>query len=126
MKGIKNMNKTNRKNKTKLSVNWPKNSIFTFKELHTQNSQFDKEITLRVRLTKAINEGTVVELGTKNLGKGRPLAVYSMTPVSDKLVETAKNDGVVLHESATVKVADIKSNKADVVTTKVENSLQTA
>lgn len=118
MKDIKIMNKTNRKNKTKLNVNWPKDSLFTFKELHAQNSQFDKEITLRVRLAKAITEGTIVELGTKNLGKGRPLAVYSMTPVSDKLIETAKKEDVVIHESVTVNIVDIKDTP--VVNTKKE------
>lgn len=118
------MNKTNRKNKTKLSVNWPKNSIFTFKELHTQNSQFEKDITLRVRLTKAINDGNVVELGTKNLGKGRPLAVYSMTPMLDKFIEMAKKDGVVLHESTTVKVVDVNTTKSQSIKTEENKELQ--
>ena len=63
-------------------------------------------------------EGTIVELGTKNLGKGRPLAVYSMTPVSDKLIETAKKEDVVIHESATVNIVDIKDTP--VVNTKKE------
>lgn len=120
------MNKTNRKNKTKLAVNWPKNTTFTFKELHTQNGQFDKDITLRVRLTKAITEGTVIELGTKNLGKGRPLAVYSMTPVSAKLIESAKNDGVILHESATVRVVDVSDENQKETSTKLEQQMQTA
>jgi len=119
------MNKTNRKNKTKQTVTWPKNVIFTFKQLLEQNSHFDKEITLRVRLAKAQDEGTVIELGTKNFGKGRPLSVYSMAPVSTKTIEQAKNDGVVLHESATVKVVDLNANKTDATQIKSDKNLQT-
>ena len=49
------MKKTDRKNKTNLTITWP-TSIFTIKELNDKNSEF-VEITLRVRLRTAIVTG---------------------------------------------------------------------
>ena len=68
------------------------------------------EITLRVRLKNSAEKGQVVELGTKNLGKGRPQSVYAVAPVSQEIMESAKAFGVMFHESLTVKVVDVKEN----------------
>lgn len=117
-----NTNKTNRKNKTKLTINWP-SSYFTYDQLFAGNSHF-VPITLRVRLKNASEKGVVLELGTKNLGKGRPQSVYAVVPVSPETMEAAKDFGVMFHESLTVKVVDVKETVES--TEKVETVNQTA
>jgi len=76
------MKKTNRQNKTGLTVNWP-TGFYTMEtceshpnipSLWDHNQQFIL-ITLRVRLTNAIEEKQVVKLGTLKGVKGRPKLV---------------------------------------------------
>lgn len=90
------MNKTDRKNKTNLTVTWPTHGgYFTIKDLMACNPEFI-EITLRVRLDKAIKKDKTVEIiGYKNTGKGRPTMVIAMTPVSNELREQAVKDGIL-------------------------------
>lgn len=90
------MNKTIRKNKTKLEVKWPQ-SHFTIDELNKLNSEFIN-ITLRVRLKNAIDAKKVVELGTLHVGKGRPKLVFACSPVSDTVVQFARDIGVLMHD----------------------------
>lgn len=85
--------KTERKNKTNLNVEWPKTPFFTIKELWTLNPQF-VNITLRVRLTKAITSGQVVEIGNKTGGQGRPEKVFSLVPVVQETIDEAKHQGI--------------------------------
>ena len=103
-------NKTNRKNRTDLTVNWPSsNEYFTVKDLFQLNPQFIK-ITLRVRLRKAIEEQrTVAVIGTMMGSKGRPSLVYAMTPVSQELVESARQNKQmsIVGENELVKVLEI-------------------
>lgn len=89
-------NKTDRKNKTNLSVNWPTHGeCFTIAELLANNPDF-VEITLRVRVDRAIKKDGMVKLvGHKNVGKGRPKMMLAMEPVSKELLEKAYNqDGI--------------------------------
>jgi len=85
--------KTERKNKTNLNVEWPTESFFTIKDLWKVNPQF-VNITLRVRLTKAISTGQVVEIGNKTGGQGRPEKVFALTPVSQETLDAAKGQGI--------------------------------
>ena len=114
----KTPNKTGRKNKTKLVVNWPA-SHFTIKELHALNPDF-VEITLRVRLQGFLERSEVTELGTLHMEKGRPKLVFAKSPVNAKVIESAKNSGVLFSESTTVKVTDITSPTQPAVTLKSE------
>lgn len=83
------MNKTNRKNQTDLIVNWPNHGeIFTFKNLLDCNKHFDKVVTLRSRLAKAIADKLVICVGTKNPKKGRPINVLAMCPVTKEFLES--------------------------------------
>jgi hypothetical protein len=111
-----NKTKTGRKNNTKMSINWL-SSHFTIKELLANNPSF-REITLRVRLKKAIDAGEVIELGTLHQEKGRPSLVLANAPVSKATIESAKKLGVMFSESFNVKVADVKAPapKVDVTT----------
>lgn len=108
------MKKTNRKNKTNLTVNWPK-GWFTVDSLLADNSEFVK-ITLRVRIGNALNEKSLATLGTLKGSKGRPKLVFSTAPVSAETVVSAKEAGVLLDESVinVVSVMDIKANDTNI------------
>ena len=88
-------NKTDRKNKTNLNLEFPKASYFTIEELHRLNAEF-VNITLRVRLMKAIEAGEVIEIGNKTGGQGRPKKVFALTPVAKETFEEAKGKSIVL------------------------------
>ena len=89
------MNKTDRKNKTNLIVTWPSHgNLFTIKDLLASNPDFI-EITLRVRVDKAIKKDkSVAIIGYKNVGKGRPTMMLSMNPVTQEFVDAAYATGI--------------------------------
>lgn len=86
------MNKT----KNNRPVIWPTSTYFTFDDLYKLNPVFDKKITLRVRLTNAIGEGKVAEIGSVPGGQGRPPKVYVLTPVTQLALEKAEANGIVV------------------------------
>ncbi len=89
------MNKTDRKNKTNLAIKWPENGkLFTIKELWKDYNPDFIEITLRVRLDKAIKDKTVSVIGYKNVGKGRPITILAMNPITQELLDKAYADGI--------------------------------
>jgi hypothetical protein len=119
--------KTNRKNKTNLTVTWPSaDKYFTIVDLMETNKEFIP-ITLRVRLKNAIDDGTVVEIGTIHGGKGRPKLAFAMNPVTEDVLATARQAEVVLHDKYnTVKVLDVTSKPTETpVETEVEVSKTT-
>lgn len=88
--------KTNRKNKTNLTLNWL-TGFFTIEQLHAANSNF-VEITLRSRLNSAKKENQIAEIGCIHNGKGRPKLVFATTPVSKEVLESARKAGVLFNE----------------------------
>ena len=101
------MKKTNRQNKTGLTVNWP-TGFYTMEtceshpnipSLWDQNQHFAALITLRVRLTNAIDDNQVVKLGTLKGTKGRPKLVFANAPVTQETVDTARKAGVIVDEN---------------------------
>lgn len=82
-----------KKNKTKQVVTWPTATLFTIKELHRLNPKF-VEITLRVRLSKAIEDRKIAEVGSIPCEKGRPRKVFAMTPVTQATFDMALKDGI--------------------------------
>ena len=106
--------KTNRKNKTNLTVTWPSaDKYFTIADLMETNKEFIP-ITLRVRLKNAIDDGTVAEIGTIHGGKGRPKLAFAMNPVTEDVLATARQAEVVLHDKYnTVKVLDVTNKPAE-------------
>jgi hypothetical protein len=99
------MKKTDRKNKTNLTVTWPSN-IFTIKELNVQNPDF-VEITLRVRMKKAIDSSEITEIGVLHNGKGRPTLVFVHGTPTKEHIEEAKSRQVILKNPPTVNVIKI-------------------
>ena len=106
--------KTNRKNKTNLTVTWPSaDKYFTIADLMETNKEFIP-ITLRVRLKNAIDDGTVAEIGTIHGGKGRPKLAFAMNPVTEDVLATARQAEVVLHDKYnTVKVLDVTNKPTE-------------
>jgi|NOAtaT_7_FD_contig_21_1942786_length_458_multi_10_in_0_out_0_1 hypothetical protein len=103
------MKKTDRKNKTNLTVTWPSN-IFTIKELNVLNPDF-VEITLRVRIKKAIESSEITDIGVLHNGKGRPTLVFVHGTPTKEHLEEAKSRQVILKDSTTVNVVNINSKK---------------
>src|SRR5271169_3094223 len=88
-----------KKNKTNQTVTWPTATLFTIKELHRLNPKF-VEITLRVRLSNAITDRKVAEIGSIPGDKGRPQKVFSMTPVTKITLERARAEHINLVDKA--------------------------
>ena len=109
------MKKTDRKNKTNLTVTWPTN-IFTIKELNEANNEF-VEITLRVRLKKAVETGEVNEIGVLHNGKGRPTIVFVYGNPTAAHIEQAKSREVILKDGLTVNVMKIDASTASNIVT---------
>jgi len=103
--------KTDRKNKTNLTVTWPSNdTYFGVSDLVNLNKDFIA-ITLRVRLKNALDEGVVTQIGTVHGGKGRPKLAFAMSPVTDAAINSARTSGVVLDSKYdTVNVLDVKAD----------------
>ena len=101
------MNKNKRKNKTNMDVNWPTTPYFTIDDLFALNPNF-VPITLRVRLTNAIDEdGKVAEIGSIPGGKGRPKKVFAFTPVTKELLDKAESTGINLVDKAREKFINV-------------------
>ena len=131
------MKKTNRKNKTGLTVNWP-TGFYTMEpsadqdhasvtSLLSQNTDFVK-ITLRVRLNNAIEDKTVSVIGTLKGGKGRPKLVFANAPVSKATLEAASKVKGFSSMSETadtsiVNVVDVKPTDSRKTETKVEATI---
>lgn len=112
------MRKTDRKNKTNQTVTWPTN-IFTIKELNGVNPEF-VEITLRVRLKKALESGEVKEMGVLHNGKGRPTIVFVYGVPTESHIDDAKTRGVILKDGLVVNVLKVNqgsTSSSDVVIT---------
>ena len=121
---MSNTKKTDRKNKTNLTVTWPSNdTYFGVSELSNLNSDFIA-ITLRVRLKNALDEGVVTQIGTVHGGKGRPKLAFAMSPVTEAAVTAARAAGVVLVDKYnTVNVLDVKAEAE--TTEQVETATKT-
>lgn len=117
------MKKTDRKNKTNLTIAWP-TSIFTIKELNEKNSEF-VEITLRVRLKKAIETGEVSELGVIHNGKGRPTIVFVHGLPTQSHINEAKAKEVILKEGISINVLSVDANKTSSKDTVISINMDT-
>ena len=100
------------KSKVNRPVVWPQpGTLFSIKELHTLNPEFP-EITLRVRVTNAIEKDkTVSFVGHKNKQKGRPTMILTVGSVTTDVINKAIADGVQVADStkALVNVINVKT-----------------
>jgi hypothetical protein len=106
------MKKTDRKNKTNQTINWPSN-IFTIKELNAQNPDF-VEITLRTRMKKSMDSGEITDIGVLHNGKGRPTLVFVYGTATNEHIEEAKSRQVILKDVSSVNVVKITNTSTSV------------
>lgn len=88
------------------SISFP--NVFTVKELNDVYPDII-QITLRYKITTAIDRGSVIQIGTINRPVGRPHVVYGKAPLSKSIIQEAKNRGVEIYEDVEKKVKDIVS-----------------
>lgn len=119
--------KTQRKNKTKQVISWPApEGYFTIDSLVEANPHMltssGSDITLRVRLNKAVGEEDLVAvIGQKNCGKGRPQLVFAMRPVKQSSIDKAKADGISLDMPKIMTVMEISPQTPIPTVTPVTN-----
>ena len=117
-----------RKNKTKQAIAWPTSMYFTIQDLVKLNPKMltasRSDITLRVRLTNAIEDGKVAEVGSVSGGKGRPQKIFAITPVTQTVLNKIRADGLNVADGAD-KLVNVISVATPVNTTPVI-SLSTA
>ena len=86
-----NTKKTDRKNKTKMTVNLPpKSECFTIEQLYKKYNPDFVPITLRTRVTKMVESKQIVQIGETAGSAGRPSKVFAVGPdVSDDAIKSA-------------------------------------
>jgi len=124
--------KTQRKNKTKQVIAWPSHdTYFTIDTLIESNNHMlttsGSDITLRVRLNKAVTEENLVAvIGQRNSGKGRPQLVFAMRPVKQTAVEKASTDGISVSMAKVMPVMEITNQPATTPTVTPVTNITTA
>ena len=119
---MNNIRKTQRKNKTKQVISWPSNdTYFTIDELVELNKNMlttsGSDITIRVRLNKAITEENLVSsIGQKSSGKGRPQLVFAMRPIKQSVIDLASKNGISVSMSKVLPVMEISTTSQHNVT----------
>lgn len=118
-----NIRKTQRKNKTKQVISWPSHdTYFTIDSLIESNKHMltssGSDITLRVRLNKAVTEEPfeVAVIGQRNSGKGRPQLVFAMRPVKQTAIDKANTDGISVAMAKVMPVMEISQRPTPVST----------
>lgn len=100
------MKQPQRKNNTNRDLSLPASAAtyFTIQDLVKLNSNLltasKSDITIRVKLTKKIEDGKVVEIGSLTGGKGRPQKVFVVAPVTQLVINKAKADSINLVDNA--------------------------
>lgn len=88
-------------------------------DLLKANKDF-KEITARVRHSKFVEDGKVVQIGVIPGGKGAPPKVYTQSPVTQEVIDQARKDGIVLMDNIEnlIKVVSVSTNSTTFANTK--------
>lgn len=92
-------------------VTYP-SGTFTVDELVKINSNFIP-ITLRSRLTKAIDQGVVTKIGTIPRNMGRPQMLLAKTPVTDEHIIEARNKNVIFNSELNIQVKNLENTSVD-------------
>lgn len=125
MKNTKNKTNESTKSKKSTEVVLPTASYYTIKDLFAANPNV-VPITLRVRVKKLVTDGTIVEIGTRHLAKGRPELVCVTAPVTQAVLDLATKDGVMLSEKSSVSVFKAPTTNGETVNQTSQDVEQTA
>jgi len=101
--------------KKKLVITWP-TSPFTIEQLQNQYPTA-KNITLRFRVNRSIENNELVVIGKNSGSVGRPTLVFSKTPVSKESLASAVKAKVILDEQYTKMVTTVAQFTPPVSTT---------
>ena len=98
-----------RKNNT--PVIWP-DAHFTIADVFSKHSM--KEITLRFRINKALDDGIITTIGKIKPAIGRPKLVFSKANPTKELLEAAKAAGVLplTDAPAMIPIINVKASNA--------------
>lgn len=105
--------------KSALNIEWP-TSFFTIQDIQNEHSTA-KNITIRFRINKAVEENKIAYIGKNPTKVGRPTIVFAPVPVEDSVLKDAVDAGVVLDEAFEEKVVKV----AKITTTQPTVSEQT-
>jgi len=98
------MKQNQKKNSSKRPLVLPTTMYFTIQDVVKVNpamlTESKSDITIRVRLTNKIEAGEVAEIGSVPGGKGRPQKVFAITPVTQTVLNKAKQDNINLVDNA--------------------------
>lgn len=104
-------NKNKKEMKKNRVVNYPSNT-FTIDELAETNKHFIP-ITLRSRLTKAIDQGKVIKIGTLVKKMGRPKMLLARAPITDDHIKEANEKDVTFNENLRIQVMNVLNSVND-------------
>jgi len=91
--------KTERKNQTNVVTVWPEKATSFILDDVFQAQPTQKPITIRTRLKKLLEAGTVKEVGILHTKIGRPKNVYTFQTVDESLIaELSKNQNFSLSD----------------------------
>lgn len=94
--------------KSTLNIDWPK-SFFTIQDVQNDHPNA-KNITIRFRINKAVEENKIAYIGKNPTKVGRPTIVFASVPVEESVLTSAVEAGVILDEAfadTVVKVAKV-------------------
>lgn len=106
--------------KSALDIKWPK-SFFTIEDIQNEHPTA-KNITIRFRINKAIEDSVISCIGKNPTKVGRPTIVFASAPIDDQVLQRASDAGVVLNEafeSKIVKITKVTSSTVETPTEKV-------
>jgi hypothetical protein len=89
----------------KLNITWPE-SHFSIQDIQKEHSDA-RNITLRFRINRAVEDGVLSYIGKTPKPVGRPTIVFAKNPITKKVLQEAVKDGVVLEESFETQVIDV-------------------
>ena len=97
--------------KEKLTIVWP-STHFTIKDIQSQHPTA-KNITLRFRINRAIEDGVIAYIGKNEATQGRPTIVFAPCPVEDIILRDAVNGGVILDEKYQPHIVTVAQIRGD-------------
>lgn len=100
-----------------LEITWPE-THFTIQDIQNEHPMA-KNITIRFRINRAIEDNKIVLIGKNPTSVGRPTIVFHKNPITDTVLKQAVKDGVILEEAfeeQVVKVAKVSTPTVETTT----------
>ena len=102
-----------------LNITWPE-TFFTIQDIQDEHPSA-KNITIRFRINKAIEDNVIAYIGKNKTSVGRPTIVFAPYPIQESVLQAAVEAGVILDEAYEDRVVKVAK-----VTTKTETTEDTS